>query len=116
MPRCGCHRKSTGFRSHILWEEFESRKHHGAGSCDKTSASSFLNSGGSSRATTPREPISSRIWTSSSTEVNDEARNAGAMLVLAGRQNHKQKTFIYVNNRLEGNALETIDAMLSHIV
>jgi hypothetical protein len=23
------------------------------------------------------------------------------------------KTFIYVNNRLEGNALETIDAMLS---
>jgi len=25
----------------------------------------------------------------------------------------ERKTFIYVNNRLEGNALETIDAMIS---
>lgn len=45
-------------------------------------------------------------------EVNDEARRAGATLISAGKQNPKRKTFIFVNNRLEGNALETIKAML----
>jgi uncharacterized protein YecE (DUF72 family) len=45
-------------------------------------------------------------------EVNDEARKAGATLISAGKKNPKRKTFIFVNNRLEGNALETIRAML----
>jgi uncharacterized protein YecE (DUF72 family) len=45
-------------------------------------------------------------------EVNPEARQAGAALVMEGTQVPRQKTFIYVNNRLEGNALETIWAML----
>ncbi len=44
-------------------------------------------------------------------EVNWEARSAGAELVKQARQKSKQ-TFIYVNNRLEGNALETIAAMV----
>jgi uncharacterized protein YecE (DUF72 family) len=47
-------------------------------------------------------------------EPNPEARAAGAKLiqegVAAGRE--QRKTFIYVNNRLEGNALATIEAML----
>ncbi len=46
-------------------------------------------------------------------EVNEEARKAGAALVQEGKQSPKRKTFIYVNNRLEGNALETIAAMLA---
>jgi uncharacterized protein YecE (DUF72 family) len=46
-------------------------------------------------------------------EVNEEARKAGAALMLEGeRFEPRKKTFIYVNNRLEGNALETISAML----
>ena len=46
-------------------------------------------------------------------EKNDEARAAGAKLIAAGAASDgKNKTFIYVNNRLEGNALETISAML----
>jgi hypothetical protein len=45
-------------------------------------------------------------------EVNDEARNAGATLIAEGKKTPKRKTFIFVNNRLEGNALETIRAML----
>ena len=46
-------------------------------------------------------------------EQNDEARAAGAKLIAAGAASAgKKKTFIYVNNRLEGNALETIAAML----
>ena len=45
-------------------------------------------------------------------EVNDAARQAATNLI-KNRQNKKTgKTFIYVNNRLEGNALETIDAMV----
>ena len=44
-------------------------------------------------------------------EVNDEARQAAAKLIKEAKQKAK-KTFIYVNNRLEGNALETINAML----
>jgi hypothetical protein len=46
-------------------------------------------------------------------EKNDEARGTGAKLVAAGAASPgKKKTFIYMNNRLEGNALETIAAML----
>ena len=42
-----------------------------------------------------------------------EARAAGAALIKEGMEaGPKRKTFIYVNNRLEGNALETIAAML----
>ena len=44
---------------------------------------------------------------------NDEVRAAGAKLIAGGAASAgKKKTFIYVNNRLEGNALETIAAML----
>lgn len=46
-------------------------------------------------------------------EVNVAARQAGTALVREGRTAGKQrKTLIFVNNRLEGNALETIAAML----
>ena len=45
-------------------------------------------------------------------EPNLDARKAGQRLIQQGQQNQNQKTFIYVNNRLEGNALETISAML----
>ena len=46
-------------------------------------------------------------------EVNDEARKAGTALVNEGKAaGPKRKTLIFVNNRLEGNALETISAML----
>ncbi len=47
-------------------------------------------------------------------EVNDEARNASATLVKEGKTaGKKRKTLIFVNNRPEGNALETIAAMLA---
>jgi uncharacterized protein YecE (DUF72 family) len=43
-----------------------------------------------------------------------EARRVGKALIAAGKDaGQKKKTFIYVNNRLEGNALETIEAMVS---
>jgi len=45
-------------------------------------------------------------------EVNNAARKAGAALIKEGKEKAKRKTLIYVNNRLEGNALQTIDAML----
>jgi uncharacterized protein YecE (DUF72 family) len=45
-------------------------------------------------------------------EVNQDARRAGASLIQAGKKNAKRKTLIFVNNRLEGNALQTIAAML----
>lgn len=45
-------------------------------------------------------------------EKNDEARAAGKRLIAEGKA-AKKKTFIYVNNRLDGNALETIAAMLT---
>ena len=49
-------------------------------------------------------------------EVNDEARKAGADLIKAGKSPDKQKkTLIFVNNRLEGNALETIAAMIEGV-
>jgi uncharacterized protein YecE (DUF72 family) len=47
-------------------------------------------------------------------EPNPEARAAGRALVAEGQAaGPERKTFIYVNNRLEGNALETIDGMLA---
>jgi hypothetical protein len=46
-------------------------------------------------------------------ETNPEARASGAALIQEGASpGSEKKTFIYVNNRLEGNALETIAAML----
>ena len=42
-----------------------------------------------------------------------DARAAGkALIVQAEGHEPRRNTYIYVNNRLEGNALETIDAML----
>jgi uncharacterized protein YecE (DUF72 family) len=48
-------------------------------------------------------------------EINDEARTAGAALIAEGKKNPKRKTFLFVNNRLEGNALETIAAILEKL-
>lgn len=46
-------------------------------------------------------------------EVNEDARKAGAGLIVEGeRYEPRRKTYIYINNRLEGNALETISAMI----
>jgi uncharacterized protein YecE (DUF72 family) len=45
-------------------------------------------------------------------EINEAARRAGAALIKAAKNNAKKRTFILVNNRLEGNALLTIAAML----
>jgi uncharacterized protein YecE (DUF72 family) len=45
-------------------------------------------------------------------EINTEARQAGAALIKGGKASRSKRTFILVNNRLEGNALETIRAML----
>jgi len=45
-------------------------------------------------------------------EANVEARKAGAALIADGVKAKARKTFIYVNNRLEGNALSTIEAMV----
>jgi uncharacterized protein YecE (DUF72 family) len=45
-------------------------------------------------------------------EANDEARKAGAALIADGVKAKGRQTFIYVNNRLEGNALSTIEAMV----
>lgn len=47
-------------------------------------------------------------------EINPEARAAGKKLIAEGKAaKGRKKTFIYVNNRLEGNALETIAGMLA---
>ena len=43
-------------------------------------------------------------------EVNAEARTAGKSLIQQAKHQGKQ-AFIFVNNRLEGNAFETIAAM-----
>jgi len=49
-------------------------------------------------------------------EPNPEAREAGKTLIAEGKKaTTGRETFIYVNNRLEGNALETIDAMLEEV-
>jgi len=45
-------------------------------------------------------------------ETNEDARRAGASLIAEGKKAERRKTFIFVNNRLEGNALQTIHAML----
>jgi uncharacterized protein YecE (DUF72 family) len=45
-------------------------------------------------------------------EVNSAARAAGASLIKNRKKNSKGKTLIFVNNRLEGNALQTIAAMI----
>lgn len=44
-------------------------------------------------------------------EVNPGARGAGAALISQGAATAGKRTFIYVNNRLEGNALSTLAAM-----
>jgi hypothetical protein len=45
---------------------------------------------------------------------NPDARAAGGALIQDGASTGaKRKTYIYVNNRLEGNALDTIAAMLA---
>lgn len=50
-------------------------------------------------------------------EVDEDARNAGAALLAGGeRYEPRRKTFVYINNRLEGNALETIAAMIARAV
>ena len=46
-------------------------------------------------------------------DVYPDARQAGAALIHEGTATPDRKTFIYVNNRLEGNALATIEAMVS---
>lgn len=49
-------------------------------------------------------------------ELNEDARKAAAGLIVEGEQYEpRRKTYIYVNNRLEGNALETIAGMLELI-
>ena len=46
-------------------------------------------------------------------EPNPDARTAGRVLIAAGKAaGPERKTFIYVKNRLEGHALETIAAMI----
>lgn len=45
-------------------------------------------------------------------EVNEEARAAGATLIREGAKAPARKTFVFVNNRLEGNAPLTIEAMM----
>lgn len=45
-------------------------------------------------------------------EVNEPARKAGAKLIEAGKEKKRKRTFLFINNRLEGNALETIKAIL----
>src|SRR6185295_1212171 len=46
-------------------------------------------------------------------DANPDARAAGAKLIKDGMAaGGERKTLIYVNNRLEGNALSTIEAML----
>ena len=45
-------------------------------------------------------------------EVYEEARAADAALLGEGLAAPKAETFIYVNNRMEGNALSTIKAMV----
>jgi hypothetical protein len=47
-------------------------------------------------------------------EENPEARAAGRALIAEGQAaGPKRRTFVYVNNRLEGSALTTIAAMLA---
>jgi uncharacterized protein YecE (DUF72 family) len=52
----------------------------------------------------------------STKEINEDARRDGARLIKTGESDPKRRTFILVNNRLEGNALETIKAMLDFVI
>jgi len=46
-------------------------------------------------------------------EENPEARAAGSTLIQEGvAVGPKRRTFVFVNNRLEGNAIATIEAMM----
>lgn len=45
-------------------------------------------------------------------EVNEDARAAGATLIIEGVKARDRRTFVFVNNRLEGSALETLAAMI----
>ncbi len=46
-------------------------------------------------------------------EENPEARAAGKALIAEGQAaGPKRRTFVFVNNRLEGNAISTIAAMM----
>ena len=48
----------------------------------------------------------------SNKEENPEARAAGRALIAEGKATGpKRRTFVFVNNRLEGNAISTIAAM-----
>jgi hypothetical protein len=49
-------------------------------------------------------------------EVNEDARSAGEKLIAEGFLVPHRKTYIYVNNRLKGSALETINAMVRALV
>jgi hypothetical protein len=42
-----------------------------------------------------------------------DARAAGRALIAKAAEVSKRPSFIYVNNRLEGNALATIDALIA---
>jgi uncharacterized protein YecE (DUF72 family) len=47
-------------------------------------------------------------------EVNDDARMAAAALIAEGMQYQpRRRSYIYVNNRLEGNALQTLEAIIA---
>jgi len=49
--------------------------------------------------------------------VDPDAREAAAQLIAGGeRYEPRTKTFVYVNNRLEGNALETIAAVVARAI
>jgi len=47
--------------------------------------------------------------------VNEEARASGKALIEIARHISKLPSFVFINNRLEGNALKTIEAMLSMV-
>lgn len=51
----------------------------------------------------------------SAREANEEARDAAADLIGEGLHAKGRKTFIHINNRMEGNALETIAAVLERL-
>ncbi len=46
-------------------------------------------------------------------EIHGEARSSGAALITEGARTTGRRTFVFVNNRLEGNALSTLEAMAS---
>jgi len=50
-------------------------------------------------------------------ELDEDVCKVGAALIVGGeRYEPRRKTFVYINNRLEGNALETIAAMIARAV